>query len=309
MAYDTFEDSVESGQPIELFKFSNLEERFCYTNGPDEVVFDYNTYIPIPIKRTDPDLENVQARRNLVVKVPLDNPFALRYVVTVPASIDEFALYRQHSTDTPTLETIQFFSGRVTNVSFMENEAQINVLNFGSILERLVPQQTCRNPCNHVLYDSKCLVTDTSYALTGTVTAISSDGLTVTLDTGTDTVPATGNQLSAQLTADSAYFTGGFLRRGGIEHRMVRAANDLGSNEVEFTVLLPLQTIAVGTVLDLFAGCDHQYPTCKTKFSNGVRYGGFPFVPLKNVFEIGVTPHAATAQGVPGGTHISNREL
>lgn len=288
MAYEPFETSVEDGQPIELFRFSNLEESFTYTSGPNEVLFQSETYVPIPISRTDPDLEQIQTRRNLIVKVPIDNLFAQRYVVTVPASIDDFELYRRHSTDGGTPETIQFFSGRVTNVAFSDNEAQINIQNFGATLERLCPQQTSRNPCNHILYDSHCAVDEDQFRITGVVTAISSDGLTITLDTGTNTIPDTSLQLSAQITADADFFNGGFIRRGGIEHRMVRTTNDLTGNVAEFTILFPMQTIAVGTALDLFAGCDHQLPTCTTKFTNTPKYGGFPFIPLKNPFEIGI---------------------
>ncbi len=288
MSYTVQEESIEDGQPIELYRFSNSEETFTFTNGPDSVIFNSETYEPIPISRTDPDLEQVQSRRNLIVKTPIDNPVALRYVATIPATPDEFSLFRQHSTDGGTPETITFFSGRVTNVAFAGIEAQINIQNFGVILERLCPQQTTRNPCNHILYDSKCAVDDSQFRITGTVTAISADGLTITLSTGSNTVPDTALELSAQITADADFFNAGFVRRGGLEHRMVRTTTDLGGNVAEFTILFPFQTIGTGTALDLFAGCDHQFPTCIGKFANTEKYGGFPFVPLKNPFEIGV---------------------
>jgi hypothetical protein len=288
VSYLDLEGSHEDGQPEELFLFTNAEESFAYTDGPLPITAGAHTYSPTPIARTNIDLRDVESNRNLTVKVPIDNAFALRYVVTVPASIDSFQLFRQHSTDTPTPGIKQYFFGKVTGVKFKGNEALIDVKNFGSILERLVPQQTSRNACNHILYDAKCAVSDTSFKITGDVTAISTDGLTVTLDTGANTVPDTGLALSAQLTDDANFFIGGFIRRGGIEHRMVRDMTDLGGNVAEVVVLFPLQTISVGTTLEMFAGCDHQFPTCTDKFVNTPNYGGFPFVPLKNPFDVGV---------------------
>lgn len=288
MTYIAQEESVEDGQPIELFRFSNIEEVFTYSNGQFETVFNAKTYVPIAISRSDPDLQSVTSQRNLIVTVPADNAFVQRYVSTVPASIDDFKLFRQHTTDGGTPETVTYFSGQVVSVAFKDKIAEITIENFGSILDRLVPQQTSRNPCNHILYDSKCGVTDTSFAITGVVTTISGDGLELTLDTGSNTIPDTGLELTAQLNSDPTFFNGGFLARSNIELRMVRAVvNDMG-NKATITVLFPLQTIDTGVALTMFAGCDHQLPTCIDKFDNVDRYGGFPFIPEKNPFIIGV---------------------
>lgn len=289
MSYTGQDESLEDGQPIELFLFTNNEETFAYTSGPDPVTFGPNTYTPLPISRTKPNLEQVTTARNLVVKVPITEPFARRYLSFVPASLDTCIVFRQHSTDGGSPETIQFFTGEVTNVTFKDNEAQINVQNVGSILERLVPQQTCRNGCNHILYDTKCAVVESQFRIDTVVTGISSDGLTITVDGSTNTFPDTGLQLSAQLTADASYVLNGILERNsGDENRMVRATIDQTGNIVDCTILFPFQTLALGTALKLLAGCDHKFPTCIAKFANQDRYGGFPFVPLKNPFNIGV---------------------
>jgi len=288
MTYQAKEQSVEDGQPIELFRFSNSEEVFTYSGGQFNTVFNAETYVPEAIGRSDPTLQDATAQRSLTVTVPSSNLFARRYVSIVPATVDHFTLFRRHTTDGGTPETVTYFSGEVLSVSFKDKTAEITIQNVGSILDRLVPQQTSRNPCNHILYDAKCGVTDTSFSLAGAVVAISADGLNVTIDTGTNTVPDTGFELTAQLDDDPTFFNGGFIARGGLELRMVRAVvNDTG-NVATLTVLFPFQTISVGAALSMFAGCDHKLPTCLSKFNNVDRYGGFPFIPEKNPFVIGV---------------------
>lgn len=288
MAYNTQDTSVEDGQPIELFRFFNTEEIFTYSNGQFNTVFNSETYTPLAISRSEPDLQSVTSQRNLTVTVPATNAFVKRYVSIVPATIDNFKLFRRHTTDGGTPETITYFSGQVVSVAFKDKVAEISIENFGSILDRLVPQQTSRNPCNHILYDSKCTVVDTSFEIIGVVTFISGDGLTVTIDTGTNTIPDTGLELSAQLTSDPTFFVGGLLARSNIELRMIRTVTDDTGNKATLTFSFPFQTLKIGTSLSMFAGCDHQLPTCIAKFNNVDRYGGFPFVPEKNPFVIGV---------------------
>ncbi len=41
--------------------------------------------------------------------------------------------------------------------------------------------------------------------------------------------------------------------------------------------------------VSLFAGCDSTPDTCKTKFGNFRNFGGYPFIPLKNVFVTGLS--------------------
>ncbi|MGB4101339.1 MAG: DUF2163 domain-containing protein [Alphaproteobacteria bacterium] len=48
----------------------------------------------------------------------------------------------------------------------------------------------------------------------------------------------------------------------------------------QFTLWLPMpQPIAVGDAYTVIAGCDKRYATCKSKFSNLIRFGGFPHMP------------------------------
>ena len=77
---------------------------------------------------------------------------------------------------------------------------------------------------------------------------------------------------------------------GGDDARMV-----LTHVDDDLTMLLPFPFSAVGLDVDVFAGCDHTTTDCDTKFfttefpsSNIPNYGGFPFVPLRNIFDKGL---------------------
>lgn len=288
MTFITQEESIEAGTPIELFRFANLEDIFTYTSSKVPTVFNSETYAPTAIQRTEDQIESLEEQRNVVVKMPSTDPFVARYFATLPAQQDSLTIYKQHSTDTPTPETVVIFQGKVANVAVTGNEAKVNALSDASLLERTIPMQTSRNLCNHVLYDTRCKVVESQFRIAATVSSISADGLTIGVSTGAATVPFTGLALSAQLTADATFFTGGTLERGNLERRMVRSMIDDGGNTGTIVVLLPFAKIAVNDVFQLFAGCDHRFPTCKDKFVNSENYGGFPYVPRKNPFQSGI---------------------
>lgn len=286
MAFLDYEESVEEGQPIELYLFKNLEEEYVYTSCQEVVTFGGRNYLPVAVKRTSPELATAQSDRTLTVELPIDNPFALRYVATVPASPDEFTLYRYHSTDSGP-EVVQYFKGDVVNVGFSNQTAKVNISSAGRVLAGIIPQQTCRNLCNHVLYNSRCSVLQANFTMDVTVTNISSNKLTLNVDGGSNMIG--GKTLSQILTADARYFTSGMVSRNSYENRMVNTCVDLGGDVAQITVLLPFQVLSVGTVLAMSAGCTHSVSNCKNRFNNLDRYGGFPYIPQKNPFTLKLT--------------------
>ncbi len=288
MSLATIEESVEDGQPIELYRFTNLEETFRYTSGQEEVLFDGSTYVPTEISRTSSGKEDINTRATLVLKLPNTDPLVRRYVIGLPATPDKVVVYRQHSTDGGSPETVILFSGQIENVGFTGNEAKVNVVSTVNFLGKPMPRQTMRSMCNHILFDTRCKAAEANFSMIVTVTAISTDGLTITVNGGIDTIVDTGLQLSAQIAADAAYFNGGVLSRSNLEQRSILSTVDLGGNVVDFSMLIGYQSLSVGGTLLLLAGCDHNFSTCRVKFSNHQQYGGFPYVPRKNPFDSGV---------------------
>ena len=57
------------------------------------------------------------------------------------------------------------------------------------------------------------------------------------------------------------------------DHRRLEGADEL-------TLWLPMAVeIAVGDTLEVTAGCDKRFSTCKAKFGNGLNFQGFPHIP------------------------------
>ncbi len=288
MTYQALDESVQDGQPIELYRFSNNEEIFTLTSGQEAVVFDSETYTPSPISRTAPLVSSIEAPSSIELNMPATEPIALRYITTVPASLDSLTIFRFHSTDGGTPEVIVLLSGVVASVTFKGSRAKITIDRGTARLDQTIPKQSSRGNCNHIHYDARCKVSIGSFSLDGEVSAITDGGFTFNINFGADEVNATGLQFSAQMTSDPTYFNVGHFERGSFEFRMLQSITDLGTNVAQVTLLVPFQILAVSTPLRLAAGCDHSLSTCNDKFANVENYGGFPYVPLINPFEDGV---------------------
>ena len=294
MTYISQEESTESGQPLELYLFKAKlgTEQYAYCSGNVEVTHLGITYYPSPVKRGSLSVSSKASSGSLKVTVPRTNQFVLRYLSSSPPLPDELTIYRGHSSD-PSLEIITFWQGDVDGVQFEEDTATITLTTLYQRLQRAIPKRTYSWACNHVLYDAGCRVGAEGNRSDALVSSISDDGLIVNLNPD----PAwLGTTLGNRLTNDIKFFNGGYCKftntDGTIEYRTIaNVSNDAGA---EATLSIPINGLAVGGTLHMYAGCDHSVQTCHSKFSNVPNYGGCPFVPSANPFSTGVITEYST---------------
>jgi uncharacterized phage protein (TIGR02218 family) len=122
--------------------------------------------------------------------------------------------------------------------------------------------------CDAVLGDARCGVNLAAYRATATVSAV------------TDDMHVRVSGLSGFAERFFRYgviaFTSGAaagLSADIEDHRKIAGADEL-------VLWLPMTVeLAVGDTLQVTAGCDKRFSTCKAKFGNGLNFQGFPQVP------------------------------
>ena len=114
--------------------------------------------------------------------------------------------------------------------------------------------------CRAQFGDSQCGLNKAAYTFTGTVTSISQDG-----------------SFSTNLTQEDDYFSYGVIRfdRTGEEMEVKKYSQTGGG----ISLFLPVSSFAVGDTFSISAGCDGNFSTCKTRFSNVFNFRGEPFIP------------------------------
>ena len=274
MTYDAKETSLLEGSPTELYQFGLGGAVFRFTSQSAAVSFGGFDYVPASIKRNNPKLTDDRAGIQLLITVPTSAQIAQEYLSIVPTQRMTLTIFRQHRTDTPTPETITFWKGFVTSVKFKDEIAELICEPIQALFSREIPRQAYSALCNHVLYDSGCQVVKASFSDVVEVTSISSSGDELVL-----------NSLSTARPADTTFFTGGYVERTDGDKRLIL---DYTFATDTVRILLPFDGLTTGEDVTARAGCAHDILTCRDKFNIVPNFGGFPWSPLTNPFEVGV---------------------
>lgn len=273
-SFDTYESSVESSRPIEIYVFAKGSSTWTYTSWSQDVTVSAVDYTAIPIKRSRIVQASDQKTRNTTVTVPSDNAFAAQYINVSPGEKATLTIIRLQPDESPSFNTqVMIFKGSVQSVSYPRDgyTAEIVVRSIEAAKNQNLPRVTYMSMCSHSLYDTGCGVDPGLFNVTGPVAS------------GGDTAEITLTGANAQ---PDGYWTGGYVTAlsGSQDFRFV--VKHVGN---VLTLLLPFATDITGLNAQVFAGCDHNATgDCKTKFENVLEFGGFPFVPNRNPFQSGL---------------------
>lgn len=274
MTYAAKEASAIEGSPTEFYLFTLGSEVFRYTSQSAPVTVGGFEFTPRPITRTNPKISEEQAGVQLTITLPASDDVPMQYLGIAPAVRMSVTIFRQHRTDTPTPEFITYWKGFVSNVRFRNKQAQMTCEPIQSLSGREIPRHDYGALCGHVLFDTGCKVIKADFSDAVTVDSISASGDELVLDS-----------LSTARPADSTFYTGGYVERANGDRRLILEYT-FATDTVR--ILLPFEGLEVGETVTARAGCAHDVDTCKDKFNNVINYGGFPWVPLTNPFEVGI---------------------
>lgn len=272
-SFAIFEASRESSRPLEIYEIVIGTDTYRWTSDASDVTVDGDVFSATPISRNQIEQGSDSQARNLLLTLPGNNAFAARYRNIVPGIRATVNLWRLQRDEVPTFDTrILLFKGQVMSVRFPQDgyTAEIAVRSIEQALNRNVPRFTFMGQCNHVLYDRFCKANPGLFDIAGVVTDVT--GSTVTV------VGASGQP--------DQFYRGGYCRpsTGDQDFRLI--LSHVGN---VLTLLLPFANDVLGTEMQVFAGCNHLVDgDCATKFDNVINFGGFPFVPNKNVFTSGL---------------------
>jgi uncharacterized phage protein (TIGR02218 family) len=270
MTYDTYESSVESGQPIELYEFLIGSTYYHYTSNAETIVVSGFTYRAIPISRGRLAMSrDDKSGDRIQITMPASEAFPQLYVNAIPGQRASMTIRRTHRNDIAA-STVVIFKGMVQMVSFDVDAttAKITVLPVTCAQTRPIPRRTYSALCAHMLYDGRCQVVETSatWKKIFTVTTVSDADITC---------PGAG-------ACGAGFFVAGFVTYNGDYRLVVAQAGDV------LTLINPFNISPAGEVVVVNAGCQKTLANCASPFANTDNFGGFPFVPLVNPFESGM---------------------
>lgn len=245
-------------------------ESFLLTSGEDDYVFQSNTYTATPIIRTSirESLENNDGKVEFFL--PVSHPFVTAYKGVTPGKLATVTVVKVHRDD-PDLEGRTIYKGIIRNISFIKNgnQAQISSIFFTRWRGRQIPRRTYQGNCNHMLFDDLCKLSDTDPSFEKFLNISADTGITITAD--------------GAGAFGSDFFETGFAEFDGEFRLIVAQSTDV------LTLILPFSNSPLNQSIRIVTGCKHRLSAdCIGKFSNEINFGGFPYVPRKNPFVVGI---------------------
>lgn len=270
MTFLLTEQSASSGRPIEAYRFTQLlngspSTTYCYTTSHEDIILGGVTYKAIPLSRSE---LKVGTQNDDQLEVTIDLPVTTEVVqiyafnLALPDLVLE--VFRFHLGLNPSSDYELIWKGPVNQFEIVENICTIHSPNiFSKVLQTQYPQTNYQTQCNNILYGPVCKAVESSYTYTSTVEAVDDAYITI-LDSHSVDNYLGGGRLTVNRTGESRLM-----------------GNNIGPLlQVNFR----FSDIEVGDTVTFTAGCDHTYATCISKFSNGLNYGGFPYIPVDNPF-------------------------
>lgn len=174
MAFNDVEIS-EFHEPIELYQFTRGVFSWYMTSADRDIIFQTNTYLAESLTRSS--IESTQDLGKAVLKVTMSRrtSFLDQFISSSPTDVISVTITRIHASDADPAVT---FKGRVSNVKFAENDAEVTCIPNQSTLKRPGLRRSYQTNCAHTLYGPVCKVIKNSFAIPATIDAAS--GLTIT---------------------------------------------------------------------------------------------------------------------------------
>ena len=270
-SFDIYESSTEESHPLEVYLITIGSTTYRYTSNATDITLDSNVYTAIPIKRSKIAVSR-ERKEQIDITFPSTNTFAKSFLGVVPGERAFVSIIRLQRDEIPTFDTqALIFKGQIGGGGYGKdgNVIKLTARSIEAATGRPIPRFTFMGMCNHILFDGGCQVAEGLFNGGGSVTAVTDNVITVP---GANTQP-------------DGYWTGGWVKPDATsDFRLILAhsGNDL-------TLLLPFSSTVLGANVTFYAGCDHTFDgDCATKFDNVLNFGGFPFVPTKNVFITGL---------------------
>lgn len=278
--FATLQAGTATSRPVELFEFVGKPTVYRYTSAEDEIVVDGRTFVPTAVSRKG-IARSADSRLGLTqITLPADDPIvALHTPKPSPFQVTAKILrIERDEAPTPVARTI--FVGFLKTMTFDDNGhvATFGAISVDAFLARTLPRFTYQSVCNHQLYDGACQANPAGHTFTGICTA-------------QDESPSGTRITVPGVSASGFFFRGGLAAiQGTTDPRMViQQGSVLTSDQDDLVILKSFNDDPVGQTIEIVEGCDHLINgDCGAKFDVVQNFGGFAWVPFKNLFVTGL---------------------
>lgn len=271
MSYELIATSVDDATPIELFHFHYSGSDWYFTSAAQIITREAINYLPASISSSGRQPTMDPTKANIEIIVAANNPVSELFRIVPPSEPVTVTIYEGNLDDS---EWIVGWKGRLLGAEWLSgSRLKFNSESVFSSALRQGVRRPIQPNCPFVLYGPQCGVARSLY------------------EEETLALGVSGVTLVAQAAAGKIdnYYAGGMVTwvnvpNGNIEKRFIRESNGTSGSLIMNARAVGL---TAGVSVKIYAGCSHSLEDvngCVPKFNNAPRYGGMPYMPVKNPF-------------------------
>lgn len=259
MSIKDIEVSEQLAQPVELFDIHISGINLHLTSYNQDYKFEGVTYQAMQIKRNDLKVDTNSFDDRVKVSMPVRANIAKRILNSDLESTTSLTITR---TFVGIDEKYIMWSGVIVQKEIDTQYLHLVCLPTAYILEKIGNRAQYTRVCRHVLYSKNCAADRNLFSSKNEITEV------------------TGALLKMKNPVDVSYMGGIILLDSGVT-RLILEVNDKMNT---ITLVNPFLGTVKGETVVLYKGCDKSIKCCKERFQNYENYGGFPFIPVRNIF-------------------------
>ena len=267
MTFTDKEQSVDDGQPFELYDFVRGTWHAYLTTRPTE--FFVNTsrvYKPSAINRDRVRHGEDSLKDSITITLPRGHEIVEHFIHS-PSERRTSITIRQLHYGLDFNEAIVIWKGRVVSGAPTGQKVELTCESIFTAMRKQGLRFRCELLCQHVLYSSMCRASQPSMRVDDTISSMPS---------------ATVLEMTTNTSGyEDGWFSGGIIQGPDGADRYI-------TKHVGSTIYIDrgLDSLAPDVDVALYPGCDRTRNTCRDKFNNLNNFLGFPWIPTANPFQV-----------------------
>lgn len=263
------ETSEELSTPITLYKVNMGQVDYYLTSYNDDVSFNNHRYTAMQIEHSEIIRDMTAFDDKLSISVPLLSPQGKAWANDKLLSQNTIEILRYQ----PAINNaFTMYRGVVVGRKYTDTHIVLDCLPISTVLNKMCNRAIYSRQCRYQLYSSECGVNKAKYEYKGIVTTNSLFSILLKLDP------------SKPFSKDD--YQGGIvsLRKNNYNILINAIEFIITGDNLEVKLENPVTIDVTGFEVKIYQTCNKSKEMCNDKFNNINRFGGFPYIPIRNIF-------------------------
>lgn len=295
--FDDNEMLVETGDVALTVEIRGAGEVWRYTNSDAALKdADGNDYEPVPLTISNVRADGAMSGDQIDLRLPRGIPLADRFFPVATRTIYKIIIRQGHHDGALVQDAPLMFTGVVIAAAVSGDDGEILRLKLSTqmgLLERSGLRRRYQYQCPYVLYGPECRASKAFASFAADIQApraTSFADVNIVVHGEDPERPWMWRGRDLRERDNRMFMLGATVKFGGADYEVIDV-EDIGSNTIRVRLMPdqvePLRQAVMAAapndrVCTVIPGCDHTLACCNEVFSNGVNYGGQPWIPYEN---------------------------